>query len=88
MDDSGYFSVQVYIYIYIYMRISKNHNSLGCEQPLGLDVNQSPDAQDTFQPIYIVYMYMYIHEPCIHCILVDSWELRARSTCLQITLGL
>ena len=33
------------------MRISKNHNSLGCEQPLGLDVNQSPDAQDAFRPI-------------------------------------
>ena len=33
------------------MRISKNHNSLGCEQPLGLDVKQSPDAQDAFQPI-------------------------------------
>ena len=32
-------------------RISKNHNSLGCEQPLGLDVNQSPDVQDTFRPI-------------------------------------
>ena len=29
--------------IIVYMRISKNHNSLGCEQPLGLDVNQSPD---------------------------------------------
>ena len=27
------------------MRISKNHNSLGCEQPLGLDVNQFPNAQ-------------------------------------------
>ena len=27
------------------MRISKNHNSLGCEQPLGLNVNQLPDAQ-------------------------------------------
>ena len=25
----------------VYMRISKNHNSLGCEQPLGLDVNRS-----------------------------------------------
>ena len=31
----------------LHMRISKNHNSLGCEQPLGLDVNQSPDAQGT-----------------------------------------
>ena len=30
------------------MRISKN---LGCEQPLGLDVNQSPIAQDAFRPI-------------------------------------
>ena len=29
-------------------RISKNHNSLGCEQPLGLDVNQSPDAQSLY----------------------------------------
>ena len=33
--------------MYMYMRISKNHNSLGREQPLGLDVNQSPDAQCT-----------------------------------------
>jgi hypothetical protein len=24
------------------MRISMNHNSLGCEQPLGLDVEQLP----------------------------------------------
>jgi hypothetical protein len=29
------------------MRISTNHNSLGCEQPLGLDVEQSPNAMDT-----------------------------------------
>ena len=29
----------------VVMRISKNHNSLGCEQPLGLDVNQSPDVR-------------------------------------------
>ena len=33
------------------MRISKNHNSLGCEQPLGLDVNQSPVAPDAFRPM-------------------------------------
>ena len=33
------------------MRISENHNSLGCEQPLGLDVNQSPDAQGAFWPM-------------------------------------
>jgi hypothetical protein len=25
------------------VRISMNHNSLGCEQPLGLDVEQSPN---------------------------------------------
>ena len=31
-------------------RISENHNSLGCEQPLCRDVNQSPDAQDVFWP--------------------------------------
>ena len=35
----------------MYVRISKNHNSLGCEQLLGLDVNQSPDVQDAFRPI-------------------------------------
>ena len=29
----------------------KNHNSLGCEQPLGLDVNRSPIAQDAFRPM-------------------------------------
>ena len=40
------------VYVHLsYMRISKNHSSLGCEQPLGLDVNQSPDAQDAFRPI-------------------------------------
>ena len=27
------------------------NNSLGCEQPLGLDVNQSPDVQDAYRPI-------------------------------------
>ena len=29
----------------------ENHNSLGRERPLGLDVKQSPNAQDTFRPI-------------------------------------
>ena len=33
------------------MIISKNHNSLDCEQSLGLDIKQSPNAQDTFRPI-------------------------------------
>jgi hypothetical protein len=37
--------------LYLQMRISTNHNSLGCEQPLGLDVEQSPNAQDAFRPI-------------------------------------
>ena len=41
----------IYTCMYMYMRISKNHNSLGREQPLGLDVNQSPAAQDAFWPI-------------------------------------
>ena len=36
---------------HVCMRISKNHDSLGCEQPLGLDVNQLPAAQDAFRPI-------------------------------------
>ena len=34
----------------VYMRIAENHNSLGCEQPPGLDVNQSLIAQDAFLP--------------------------------------
>ena len=29
----------------------KNHNSLGCERPSGLDAKQSPNVQDAFQPI-------------------------------------
>ena len=29
----------------------ENHNSLGCKQPLGVDIKQSPNAQDMFQPI-------------------------------------
>ena len=29
----------------------ENHNSPSCEQPLGLVVKQSPDAQDMFRPI-------------------------------------
>ena len=32
-------------------RVIKNHNSLGCERPSGLDVEQSPNAQNTFRPI-------------------------------------
>ena len=31
--------------------IQESHNSLGCKQPSGLDVNQSLNAEDTFQPI-------------------------------------
>ena len=43
------------------MRISKNHNSLGCEQPLRpIDVKQSPNALRT-HTVYIQYMYMYMH---------------------------
>ena len=34
-------------YVLMYM----THNSLGHEQPSGLDVKQSPNAQDAFQPI-------------------------------------
>ena len=37
--------------IQVYMIISKNHNSLDCEQSLGLDIKQSPNAQDMFWPI-------------------------------------
>ena len=34
------------------MRISTNHNSLGCEQPSRpIDVEQSPNAQDAFRPM-------------------------------------
>ena len=37
----------------MYTRLSVNHNSLGCEQPPGLDVNQSLSVhwQDVFRPI-------------------------------------
>ena len=37
--------------VHMYMRISTNHNSLGCEQLQGLDVKQSPNAQDAFRPM-------------------------------------
>ena len=55
--------------LYVYMW---NHNSLGCEQPSGLDVNQSLNVQDVFQPIpgliccagvtrsVVMYMYMQL----------------------------
>ena len=32
----------------LYMIISKNHDSLHCKQSLGLDIEQSPNAQDVF----------------------------------------
>ena len=38
----------MYMYIHEYI---ENHNSLGHERPSGLDVKQSPDAQDAFRPI-------------------------------------
>ena len=41
----------MYNVVCMYMRIPENHNSLGCEQPPGLDVNQSLIAQDAFWPI-------------------------------------
>ena len=31
--------------------VYENHNSLGREQPLGLDIKQSPNAQDALRPI-------------------------------------
>ena len=51
------------MYMYMCMRISVNHNSLGCKQPSGLDVNQSLNVQDAFRPILglISCMYIYIH---------------------------
>ena len=55
----------IWVYIQIHYRISiakamktvqiheqiKNHNSLGCERPSGLDVKQSSNAQKAFRPI-------------------------------------
>ena len=35
----------------MYMNKIENHNSLGRERPLGLDVKQSPMVQDAFRPI-------------------------------------
>ena len=55
---------------HMYMIISKNHNSLDCEQSLGLDINQSPNAQGTFQPIPGLISYtgvtQYIHILCMY----------------------
>ena len=50
--------------VHVYMRISENHNSLGCEQPLGLDVNQSLNAQDAFSHVH-VHVYMNVHMQCV-----------------------
>ena len=44
---------------------SLGHNSLGHEQPSGLDVKQSPNAQDTHFGQYHTYMYLTELElPC------------------------
>ena len=37
------------------------HNSLGCKQPPGLDVNQSLIAQDALWPMYMYCMFPYFH---------------------------
>ena len=34
-----------------FYHVHENHNSLGREQPLSLDVKQSPNVQDAFWPI-------------------------------------
>ena len=34
-----------------HVSVSENYNSLGCEQPSGLDINQSLNAQGEFRPI-------------------------------------
>ena len=47
----------LYIHCVVYMKISTNHNSLGCKQPLGLDVKQSPNAQDAFRPMPGIFSY-------------------------------
>ena len=58
--------------VYRYMRISKNHNSLGCEQPLDLDVNQSPVVQDAFRPMPgLISCASHVH---VHCIYVMCTE--------------
>ena len=36
---------------YSAIELCENHNLLGYEQPLGLDVKQSPNVQDTFWPV-------------------------------------
>ena len=42
----------------------ENHNSLGHERPLGLDVKLSPNAQDVFWPIPgLISSYTY----CLCC---------------------
>ena len=41
----------IHVHVLPAIHVHENHNSLGRELPLGLDVKQSPDAQDAFRPI-------------------------------------
>ena len=54
--------------LHIYMKISTNHNSLGCKQPSDLDVKQSPNVQDTFRPKPVHIISSMFHYPlyCTH----------------------
>ena len=49
----------MYVHVHtLYMRISENHNSLGCEQLQGLDVKQLPNAQySTMSCILLLQKY-------------------------------
>ena len=59
---SFFMPLSLLTYIYMYMRISENHNSLGCEQPPGLDANQLLIAQDVIRClISCMYVCMYVH---------------------------
>ena len=52
------------MYTYMYIRVSVNHNSLGCKQPPGLNVNQSLIVyiymSGLVALIYLYKLYMYV----------------------------
>ena len=86
----------MYMYNHVHVRICTytcilgyqsilNHNSLGCERPSGLDVKQSPNAQDVFWPIpgliscagvtgsvgIQLHLYVYVQLMCMNSTRID-----------------
>ena len=62
--------------MYIHVHENIYYNSLGCEQPPGLDVNQSLIAQDLFWPSAL-YVCMHVHMYMSICLHVGTIEYEA-----------